>query len=116
MRVDLHINWVVRMGRVWERSPNVESFEAWLSGSTYNLVGYEFFFNVRSSFAEILIFLVVPSSSVTRTVLRFGKKRRLVLFFACETLFPLIGPLPLIAHFLAIGNSLRIFKLRIVSS
>lgn len=70
------------MGLVWEIPPSVESFEAWLSGSKYNLIGYEFFLSVRSSLAEILIFLVVPSSSVIRTVLRFGKKRRLVLFFA----------------------------------
>ena len=70
------------MGLVWELPPSVETFEAWLSGSKYNLFGYEFFFSVRSSLAEILIFLVVPSSSVIRTVLRFGKKRRLVLFFA----------------------------------
>ena len=70
------------MGLVWELPPSVESFEAWLSGSKYNLLGYEFFLSVRSSLAQILIFLVVPSSSVIRTVLRFGKKRRLVLFFA----------------------------------
>lgn len=64
---------------------------------------------VRSVEAAILIFLVVPSSSVTRTVLKFGRNLLLVLLFAWLTLLPTIGPLPVIAHFLAISISLEIF-------
>ena len=43
---------------------------------------YEFFLRVLSSFADILIFLVVPSSNVILTVLKFGKNLLFVLFLA----------------------------------
>src|SRR5690554_1851393 len=45
-------------------------------------------------------------SSQKRRYCRFGRKRRLVLLFACETLFPTIGPLPVIWQTRDISNSL----------
>jgi len=48
--------------------------------------------------AATFILLVVPSSRVTRIVLRFGKNLLLVLLLAWLTLLPTIGPLPVIAH------------------
>ena len=41
---------------------------------------------------------VVPSSKRTRTLRKFGIKRRFVLLLAWLTLLPTIGPLPVIAH------------------
>src|SRR5436189_173743 len=43
-----------------------------------------------------------PAGSWTRIDCRFGSKRRRVLLFACETLFPNCGPLPHTSHRFAI--------------
>jgi hypothetical protein len=44
-----------------------------------------------------------PAGSWTRTGCKLGLKRRRVLLFACETLFPNCGPLPHTSHRLAIN-------------
>ncbi len=63
---------------------------------------FDIFFIVLRVLAATLMRRVVPSSSITLTERRFGIKRRFVRLFAWLTLFPTIGPLPVIAHFLDI--------------
>lgn len=57
---------------------------------------------VRSVEAATLILRVVPSGRATLIVRRFTLNTRFFLLFAWLTVFPTIGPFPVIVHFLAI--------------
>ena len=57
---------------------------------------------MRSVEAATFTLTRVPSSSVIRTVRKFGSKRLFVLLFAWLTLLPTIGDFPLKKHLRAI--------------
>ena len=48
------------------------------------------------------------SARKIRFLVKFGSQRRLVAFFAWDTLFPVLGSAPVKEHLLAIGNLLKI--------
>ena len=58
---------------------------------------------VRSALAEIRMRVLRPNSSVNVTWTRFGSQRRLVWRWLCETLWPVMGRLPVIGHTLDIA-------------
>src|SRR3546814_8737895 len=53
-------------------------------------------------------------STQKRRDCKLGKKRRLVLLFACETLLPTIGPLPVTWHTRAMVIPLKICLIRLI--